>query len=131
MRHPGSPPDHRIRCVLILLLAIVIIPFVTLRPAPVQATGAYYVATSGSDASGTGSLSNPWRTIQKAANAVGPGSTVLIQPGTYHDAVEISITGTAGSLWKWGMTCSAMAILVSRAGCAGFGRTIAGRARRA
>jgi hypothetical protein len=79
----------------VLLLALVVLPLSTVTPRPVQAAGTWYVATSGSDASGTGSQANPWRTIQKAADSVGPGSTVLIQPGTYRQAVEIAFAATA------------------------------------
>src|SRR2546430_1442728 len=38
----------------------------------------YYVATDGSDTD-AGSLDNPFRTIQRAADLVGPGDTVLIR----------------------------------------------------
>ena len=74
-----------------LLLAVLAVPLSALTLGEVSAAGTYYVSTSGSDATGAGSLAKPWRTIQKAANSVGPGSTVLIQPGTYIDAVEIAM----------------------------------------
>jgi hypothetical protein len=78
-----------------VLLALLFLPLGPRAPQPVQAAGTWYVATSGSDSAGTGSQANPWRTIQKAADSVGPGSTVLIQPGTYRQAVEIAIVATA------------------------------------
>ena len=43
----------------------------------------YYVATSGSDSTGNGSLSTPWATIQYAVGQVSDGSTILVRPGTY------------------------------------------------
>jgi hypothetical protein len=80
-----------------LMLLVLTLPLAVLMPGEVAAAGTYYVSTTGSDATGTGSLAKPWRTIQKSADSVGPGSTVLIQPGTYTGAVEIAISGTAAS----------------------------------
>ncbi|HET7055053.1 MAG TPA: DUF1565 domain-containing protein, partial [Thermomicrobiales bacterium] len=81
----------------VLLLLVLALPLSPLAPREVAAAGTYYVATTGNDATGTGTLANPWRTIQKAADSIGPGSTVLIQPGTYAEAAEIAITATAAS----------------------------------
>lgn len=55
----------------------------------------YYVATSGNDSTNPGTQSLPWRTIQKAANTVRPGDTVLIRGGTYGEKVDISRNGSA------------------------------------
>ncbi|NDB76719.1 MAG: DUF1565 domain-containing protein, partial [Verrucomicrobia bacterium] len=54
---------------------------VTRMPAGAQVTN--YVATTGNDTN-PGTLAAPWRTIQRAASTVGPGTTVLVQPGTYN-----------------------------------------------
>jgi hypothetical protein len=81
----------------VLLLLVLALPLSPLAPREVAAAGTYYVATTGNDATGTGSSSNPWRTIQKAADSIGPGATVLIQPGTYAEAAEIAIAATAAS----------------------------------
>lgn len=56
----------------------------------------YYVATNGNDGA-AGTLSAPWRTIQKAANSVRAGDTVFVRGGTYREYVRISANGTAGS----------------------------------
>lgn len=58
------------------------IPSPTATPAPVPVAGAYYVATTGSD-SANGSASTPWKTLQKAADAVPAGGTVYVRSGTY------------------------------------------------
>lgn len=50
----------------------------------------FYVATSGSDSSGDGSSGNPWATITQAVNSVPDGSLVLVRPGTYNGAVQLS-----------------------------------------
>jgi len=53
-----------------------------------------FVAPSGDDAA-TGTLQNPWRTIQHAVNRTGPGDTVIVQPGLYRESVVISAGGTS------------------------------------
>jgi len=50
----------------------------------------YRVATTGSDETGDGSESNPWRTIQHAADIVIAGDRVLVHPGVYNEEVIIS-----------------------------------------
>ena len=52
----------------------------------------YYVSTTGSD-SNSGTQASPFRTIQKAANTVSPGDTVLVRAGTYSELVSISSSG--------------------------------------
>ena len=42
----------------------------------------YYVATTGSDTA-AGTSAAPWKTLQKAANAVAAGDTVIVRAGTY------------------------------------------------
>lgn len=52
-------------------------------PIGVQAAGVtYYVANTGSDTN-PGTESQPFRTIQKAANIVNPGDTVIVEDGVY------------------------------------------------
>ena len=53
----------------------------------------YYVATDGDDG-GPGTLAQPWRTIQKAADTMVAGDTVLIRGGTYLETVSPLNTGT-------------------------------------
>ncbi len=53
----------------------------------------FYVSTTGDDEN-TGTLSSPWRTIQKAVNAVSPGSIVNIMGGTYYEGVYVNVSGT-------------------------------------
>ncbi|MBE0461524.1 MAG: right-handed parallel beta-helix repeat-containing protein [Candidatus Aminicenantes bacterium] len=54
----------------------------------------YHVSISGND-SNPGTLSNPWRTIQHAANSVAPGDAVIIHGGTYEEEVVFKYSGTA------------------------------------
>ncbi|ABK18553.1 Parallel beta-helix repeat [Syntrophobacter fumaroxidans MPOB] len=54
----------------------------------------YYVAVTGSDGN-PGTRARPWRTVQKAARTVPPGSVVYVRAGVYHERVEVSVSGTA------------------------------------
>ncbi|ASW75534.1 hypothetical protein IQ37_16260 [Chryseobacterium piperi] len=57
----------------------------------------YYVdKTSGNDAN-NGSVTTPWKTIQKAANSATPNSIVNIKAGTYYENVVINVSGTSGN----------------------------------
>jgi chitodextrinase len=54
----------------------------------------YYVSPSGSDSS-SGSISAPFRTIQKAANIVNPGDTVYVRGGIYNQRVTLTRSGSS------------------------------------
>jgi len=66
----------------IVLLAVLLVQERLIRQIKAQAGNIYYVATNGND-SNPGTESQPFRTIQKAADIVDPGDTVLIRSGTY------------------------------------------------
>jgi hypothetical protein len=77
-----------------------------LAPAALRAHS-YHVAPSGSDL-GDGSPTRPWRSIQRAADAVKPGDSVNVLPGDYHESVSIRRGGTESarirfvSTTRWG-----------------------------
>lgn len=63
----------------------------------------YYVSPDGNDSS-SGSISAPFKTIQKAANIVNPGDTVIVANGIYTNpntngegVVKINRAGTSGN----------------------------------
>src|SRR5256886_5867673 len=62
-----------------------------------QGGATYYVAPTGSD-SNPGTSAAPWRTIQKAANTLNGGDTVIVNAGTYNERVQVVASGTAGKL---------------------------------
>ena len=45
----------------------------------------YYVATTGSDSAGDGTLDKPFRTIGVGLNRMASGDTLIVKPGTYND----------------------------------------------
>ena len=60
----------------------------------------YYVNKTGDDAHDTTEAQTPatgWLTIDKAANEVAAGDTVVVSPGTYRETVTMDTSGTNGS----------------------------------
>lgn len=55
----------------------------------------YYVAPNGNNAN-PGTITQPWKTIQKAARTLVAGDTVYIRRGTYHERVIPSNSGSPG-----------------------------------
>jgi len=80
---------------LILALSIILLSANTgMPPASTALSGDFYVSPEGSDRN-PGTEEKPWKTIQKAANSVGPGSTVHIMAGTYYERVTINVSGVS------------------------------------
>lgn len=67
-------------------------------PAPVPAaTNVFYISPSGSDANGGASSSAPFKTFLKAWSVLQPGSTLILKDGTYTEALNPTVSGTAGN----------------------------------
>ena len=64
-------------------------------PAPTVANS-YYVSTRGNDLN-PGTITQPWKTVQKAANAAVAGNVVYIRGGTYNERVIIKNSGTTAN----------------------------------
>jgi hypothetical protein len=62
----------------------------------VNASGNYYVAPNGSDAN-PGTLTAPFRTIQKCADIAVAGDTCFIRTGIYRETVIVPRSGAAGN----------------------------------
>ncbi len=56
----------------------------------------YYVSLAGKDTN-PGTLSEPWRTIQHAANTVHAGDTVYVRRGVYKEVVTIKSSGSTAA----------------------------------
>lgn len=71
-----------------------LLPFWGLCVAACSAHAAtFYVSTSGSD-SNPGTLTQPWKTIQKAADSVAAGDVVIIGAGDYDETITTRTHGT-------------------------------------
>ena len=55
----------------------------------------YHVATKGNNEN-PGTTDRPWRTIQRAAEAMQPGDTCWVHAGVYRETVKLSRSGEAG-----------------------------------
>src|SRR5687767_5905297 len=77
--------------------ALLLLLFVAAQPQSTNQSSPYHVSTLGSD-SNPGTSSLPWRTIQKAADTLGPGETVVIQAGSYDERVQITRSGLSTAL---------------------------------
>ncbi len=72
----------------------------TISPAKIPALQGttYYVAPPPTgDDSNLGTEAQPWGTIQKAANELGPGDTVYVRAGTYQERVIPQNSGSEGN----------------------------------
>jgi len=80
-----------------LLAALAVLAATLAAPSPGAgaAPGDFYVDPAGSDG-GAGSAADPWRTLQHAVDAVGPGDTIVVRPGTYA-GMRIEVSGAAGA----------------------------------
>jgi hypothetical protein len=65
-------------------------------PNPEAIAATYYVSPPGND-SNSGTESSPWGTIQKAADTLAAGDTVIVQAGTYNERVTPARSGTPGN----------------------------------
>jgi len=70
--------------------------FLTVFLPSVAHAATYYVSPTGND-SGAGTISSPWKTINKGVSGVGSGDTLYLRGGTYTGTVSISKSGSAGN----------------------------------
>jgi len=56
----------------------------------------YYVAKNGNN-SNTGSLNNPWKTIQYGINKLSAGDVLHIKAGTYEEKLDVDVSGNASA----------------------------------
>jgi len=80
-----------------LFSLILVLMFAILPAQIVKATNYYYVSTTGNDSTGDGTITNPWKTIQCAANVAQAGDIVIIRGGTYRETITPVNSGTLDS----------------------------------
>lgn len=84
------------KLVSIILIGLIFMNFGISEIRPAKAAGViYYVATNGNDSTGNGTLTNPWKTIQRAASIMVAGDTCCIRSGTYRETVTPVNSGTS------------------------------------
>ena len=71
--------------VLSVALVVAVVPTAGAAPPPV-----FYVAPTGSDSAGNGTISSPFATISHAVARATSGSTVIVEPGTYREMVLVA-----------------------------------------
>jgi Fe-S cluster biosynthesis and repair protein YggX len=86
----------RLHSIMRLFSALIITLTTVLSVTTAHAATTYYVATTGSP-SGTGTLSNPFQTIQQCAQIAAAGDTCAIRGGVYRETVTPTNSGTAGA----------------------------------
>jgi len=87
---------RRRRCALLFTVVGLLVPLFVF-PHTSDAASVYYVdAAKGSD-SNPGTSTQPWRTIQKAANTMLAGDTCRVRAGNYPERVRVSRSGSAGA----------------------------------
>ncbi len=98
MRKISEGKKRNALCILLIAVTISLLsPYIFVFPAAAAGT-TYYVSTSGSN-SNSGTITQPWRTIQKAADTVTAGDTVYIRGGTYHEKVALEDVQGTSSAW--------------------------------
>ena len=80
---------------LLLVLLGTSCPTSSTAPAALADGTIYYVAPTGDD-DNPGTITHPWRTIQKAADTLTAGDTVYIRAGVYAEQVVPQNSGSAG-----------------------------------
>lgn len=103
MRNRVDPKWQSIRNILIILVLSMLIIHagadyhVVLAQNPTIQGVVYYVAPTGND-SAPGTFDQPWKTIQKAAQTMIAGDTVIIRGGTYYEQVVPLNSGSPGGM---------------------------------
>jgi hypothetical protein len=93
------------------------VPEPTPTPVPEPTGPTYYLSPTGNDVS-AGTQAAPWRTIQKAANTVSAGDTVVLLDGTYEEAsIGFNRSGTASKPITFKAQNKWKAVLSSTSGC--------------
>ncbi len=87
--HSGSISHAKILTAIALAFIILQVPFFV-RPVSATAPTTVYVSSSGSDTTGDGSASLPFKTITHAMSVVASTGTVMVEPGTYNEMVNIT-----------------------------------------
>jgi hypothetical protein len=84
---PAQLPGQQMRTMRVLAVILAVIPAL-----PLAATD-WYVATTGSDATGDGTIDNPWATIAPVNSQATAGDRVYFRGGTYSGYTSVEVVG--------------------------------------
>lgn len=84
------------RIVLARVLFVIIVPLALAALSQELAAADFYVSLSGSDVN-PGTITQPFRTIQRAADVLSAGDTCFVRAGTYRETVTLSRSGTSAA----------------------------------
>lgn len=91
---------RKLKTIAVASLFILSLFFIVFNVSQVHAVGStYYVATTGNDVTGDGSIGTPWKTIWKGCNMSSNGDTLYIRGGTYTPTKQIIILNKNGAGW--------------------------------
>jgi hypothetical protein len=94
----GNLRLHKYFALLIIVLLLVLSP--AYQSANAVSEKIYYVSPNGDDFN-PGTEDQPWQTIQKAADTMTAGDSVIVLPGEYEGRVQITISGLPGAPIKY------------------------------
>lgn len=86
MQRSVSVRTHAVRALAVAICAAVLVALLPGTRAPALGPAAVWVSPTGSDATGTGSVGNPFRSIRVSLENVAAGGTVNVLPGTYRES---------------------------------------------
>jgi len=79
-----------------LFQRVIVIFVIIAMSIPLTSGNTYYIAKNGNDYN-PGTQTQPWLTIQKAANTMVAGDTVYVRAGTYNEKVATKNSGTSNN----------------------------------
>jgi len=87
-----------LRKLLLSTLSIIVAVFIfNLFAIQTQAASIYYVSPTGNNTN-SGTIDQPWKTIQNCLNIVKAGDTCFIREGTYNESLSIVTSGANGAI---------------------------------
>jgi parallel beta-helix repeat protein len=81
---------------LITTLSVLAFSLISVESSSFAQSATFFVSPAGLD-SNPGTQAAPWRSVQKAANSVPPGSTVYVRGGVYNEMIRVGVSGSASA----------------------------------
>lgn len=85
--------ERRLLVLSAILFSLALLALATIQSEASARGRTFYVSPEGNDLN-PGTESRPWATISRGVSELGPGDTLVIRGGTYHEAIVINVSGT-------------------------------------